>query len=132
VILMGWPMEEESNVSSSKLVKLREKLNRQNKVRHKYNNDNDFYLVIGQFENLEGLKDSELLELREEAERLEKIVRNYLASNPMKIGIITNDLFFVQYQKETLDISTSKSWSFKAAENNPDLIGKLYTSKVRN
>ena len=89
-------------------------------------NDNDFYLVIGQIDHLELFNDLELMEFKDEVIKIERRIRDKLALNPQNVVVTTDDLFFVQYQKETLELSTSKAWSIKKSKNNANFIDSLY------
>jgi hypothetical protein len=126
VILIGWSMAEGKKVADKKLLEARETLQDQHNIRPKMDNDNDLYMVIGEFQNLELLPEKALATLKESGKKLERSIRNKLAENKEELILSTEDLFYVQYESRTLDYNTSKAWSIEKVQNNPDFLKGLY------
>lgn len=126
IILIGWSLQEGTDIADNKLFKLRQKLYERNHLRPKMDNDNDFYMVIGELAHFELFDDEALAELKAAAQRLEKVIRDQLFNKPQEIMVTTDDLFFVRYQKESLEVSSSEAWNIKNSEKNSYFVKDLF------
>lgn len=126
VILIGWPVQKDKKTVNSKLLKIRDDLFAKNNIRHKYDGDNDFYLVIGELQNLHLLKEKELIQVKKEAKQLEHKIRSKILKKAQLLTIKKKNLFYVQYQKETLELASSNAFNFKEVKNNTAKLEDLY------
>ncbi len=126
VILIGWPLKKDKKTVHSKLLKLRDDLFAKNNIRHKYDGDNDFYLVIGELQNLHLLKEKEWIQLKKAAKQLEHKIRKKISKKAQIIKVKKKNLFYVQYQKETLELASSNAFNFKEVKNDSAKLEGLY------
>lgn len=126
--LIGWP-HEDGKYCDRKLWGLREALERKCNIKHKYSDDNDLFMVLGQIECVDQERD-QLADC--ETRSLEKKVREYLSGNKRDIEITDERLFIVQYEKETLSLDcTTRPYcihSYKCSRKGEfnEFVRKLY------
>lgn len=125
VILMGWPMEEGSGIANQQLLGLRKAIGTHHHIQHKYEGDNDFYMVLGQLESLDSYSESIRTALRVEAKQLEESIRSQLANNPLTLSLETLEVSLVRYKEETLDPDSTEVWPL--AGKDQDFIRDLYS-----
>jgi len=113
-------------VQERKLLDLRNDLFAKNNLLHKYEEDNDFYLVIGELQNLHLLQEEELIQLKKEAKVLENKIKTHTLEQAQLIAIKKTDLYYVQYQKETLELASSNAFNFEAIKNDSNKLEGLY------
>jgi len=128
VILMGWPVKEDKKTVHSKLLELRNDLFAKNNILHKYDEhkDNDFYLVIGELQNLQVFTEEELIQLKKEAQQVENKIRIETLEDAQILEIKNEDLSYVQYQKESLEVASSNAFNFEEVKNDPARLENLY------
>lgn len=107
VTLVGWPHRNNNFTSNPLLKNLREEVVEKCKIRHKYNDDNDLFLVLGDIGGLQLLSDSERDEVRNSASILEENVRNFLEDNKTDIEIGFDQVFIARYEKEYLPLDST-------------------------
>ncbi len=105
LVLIGWPINKKTGKVENQLLLLRDSLFFKHQILHKYQKDNDFFLVLG---HLDGDQ-----EFKEEILRLNETIRRYLLKNPIQFTVTDKDLSIVQYEKETLEIASSQQWTLK-------------------
>lgn len=110
VILMGWPMEEGSGIANQQLLTLRETMETHHHIQHKYEGDNDFYMVLGQLESLDSYSESVRTTLRAEAKQVEDSIRSQLANHPLNLRLEISEISLVRYKEETLDLDSTEAW----------------------
>ena len=98
-VLMGWP-HTKMDFSQHRLLNLRRELEQRCNIGHKYDEDNDFYLVLGRLEGRS--KNFPEPELRQ----LENTIRDYLFKNPVDIKI--NSLMRVHYIDSRLPVQSTE------------------------
>jgi hypothetical protein len=131
VTIMGWHHEEGDFSRYTELWKLRKRIEDDCNVKHRYSNDNDFFMVIGELVNLESLSDEELSQLKQEGERLEQTVREELATDPklkIDLEIDSGTIFVTQYKEETLALSSTRAYCVVQTNLDADFILGLYDS----
>ncbi|MBN1950705.1 MAG: hypothetical protein JW801_05850 [Bacteroidales bacterium] len=94
VVLMGWP-HLEGSFSTNSLMKFRDRMGERCHARHKYSGDNDFYMVLGEWDGADGTK-----------QEVENRVRSFLSENPLEIRI--DELFIASYTNPRLIRSTTR------------------------
>ena len=78
--LIGWPHTRGDFTADRLLEKFREDMGKNCHIQHKFKNDNDLFLVVGEIVGLENLSDIELAQIKGATPSLESDVRNYLAA----------------------------------------------------
>lgn len=114
VILMGWPMEEGSGIANQQLLTLRETMETHHHIQHKYEGDNDFYMVLGQLESLDSYAEPERRSLQEATQQLEQLIRDYLVQHPLTCTLHGEDISLVRYEQETLELDSTEQWPLNA------------------
>ncbi|MFQ6054650.1 MAG: hypothetical protein ACE5J3_01545 [Methanosarcinales archaeon] len=69
--LIGWPHKNLNFTDKRMLWDLRHEIETKCNIKHKYENDNDLFMVLGEIKGLQLLTDSELEELESESALLE-------------------------------------------------------------
>jgi hypothetical protein len=110
--LIGWPHTRSDFTADRRLEKFREDMKKNCHIQHKFKNDNDLFLVVGEIVGLENLSDIELKEIKDvETPLLETTVRDYLANlakqKGVDIEIKPDEVCIAQYEKETLDLHST-------------------------
>ncbi len=108
IVLMGWPVTPFSQQPTQQLLKLRDQLWKKHHILHKYEEDNDFYMVLGQITELAYLSQENRLDVKQSAEKLEQSIKTHLHHFPLKSEVGLKDLKIVEYQEGTLDPALSK------------------------
>lgn len=107
VTLIGWP-HRNGEFSPNQLLKtLRSEVASKCNIRHKYHDDNDLFLVIGEIVGLQFLSDSERKKLKDTALNLEKKARKFLENNSIDVEIGSDQVFIARYGIETLPLDST-------------------------
>ncbi|MEM7132663.1 MAG: hypothetical protein AAF702_40550 [Chloroflexota bacterium] len=124
--LIGWP-HANGNFTTTRLLNcLRDDLNVQCNVAHKYSGDNDLFIVLGKIVHLERFTDAEIEQLQEAAKTLEVQIRNHLAATKTGVTIELDDISLVQYEMETLPLHSTISHRVTDPGVTPEFISNLY------
>jgi hypothetical protein len=124
--LIGWP-HRHSDFSGRGLNRLRDALESECGLGHKYPDDNDVFLVLGSLAPPETAPASEMRKLRLAAARAEARIRARLASQPVDLELTLDDLRIVAYEDARLPFETTASVSLaEAAALGAEWIGQLY------
>jgi hypothetical protein len=122
IVLIGWP-HKNGDFHSKLLWNLRNEIEKQCNIRHKYadEEDNDFYLVLGEivqpaFNSTNKFKEDIL--------NLENSIRQFLADNSFEIEINFTDLKIAQYTNGTLPVEKTKIYEIENLTSS--LIKTLY------
>jgi len=107
ITLMGWPHQDGDFTTRRVLWDLRHGLETRCRIKHKYENDNDFFMVLGVLRGHQMLKDEELMDLQEEATGLEERIRGDVANHGIELEVTPEQVFLAQYQQETLPLETT-------------------------
>lgn len=130
VVLIGWPFRRKEGkddfISRKILWDLRSGLERQCYIQHKYPNDNDLFMVIGEITGFENCSDEELGELKAQCDQVEGAVREFLSQTPIKITIGEENTFVAQYVEETLPLSSTNVYCIQDQSVTGDFISGLY------
>lgn len=119
VTLMGWP-HEQGDYGPRRLEQLREDLSLGCNLEHKYDGDNDLYLVLG-FVNPATVA-------AEDKSAVESEVRDYLRHHPLDVSLGLSDVSIACYVDETLDPSTTIARGVDDPEVTPDFLEALYAT----
>jgi hypothetical protein len=107
VTLIGWPHRNDE-FSPSLLTALRSDVATKCNIRHKYDDDNDLFLVIGEIAGLQFLSDSERKEIMNTASTLEENVREFLENIRIDVEIGSDRVFIARYDKESLPLDSTE------------------------
>lgn len=110
--LIGWP-HVQGDFGPRLLVQLRGSLADQCKLEHKYDGDNDLYLVLGIVEPVVDDVDASAVEVA---------VREYLRMNPLDVRLTLEDVSVACYEEETLDPSTTIARNLADSSLTPDAL----------
>ena len=119
VTLVGWP-HEQGNYASRLLEQLRGDLSRSCNLEHKYDGDNDLYLVLGVMESAAATES--------DASAIESVIRDYLAHNPFDVRLALADTSIACYADETLDPRTTRVHALADPTVTPDVLEALYAT----
>ena len=125
VVLMGWPhnngrvTDQLNNVRTSFL----ENCN----ISHKYKNDNDLFMVLGEINPPNNLSLLEKSQLTLDTEQLESSIRNHLYQHPKNIILDLNSLSLAQYTDPTLPITHTINHPFNKPGITTEYIKTLYS-----
>jgi hypothetical protein len=125
--LVGWPHEND-NYGTQILWKLRQKMENQCNIRHKYaaEQDNDFFMRIGTLKTEEDcremVKDNELLE---KVTIAEKQIHEYLYRNPVDVKIALSDVYVVEYDITSPRIHITNSTNMADDRVDGDFLRRL-------
>ena len=107
VTLIGWPHRNDEFSPNLLLKTLRSDVATKCNIRHKYDDDNDLFLVIGEIVGLQFLSDSERKEIKNTASSLEEKVREFLENNMIDVEIGSDQVFIARYGKESLPLNST-------------------------
>lgn len=131
VTVMGWHHQDGDFSPYTDLWALRKDLGDSCNVMHKYKNDSDFFVAIGDLTNLETVSDEELMGLMEVGKQVEQAVRDKLATDSdfrVNLPVSPDSLYVVQYERETLAMDSTKVFSITRSNVDKDFISALYDS----
>jgi hypothetical protein len=126
VTLIGWPYDDKNFTEKRILCDLRQDIETKCKIKHKYPDDNDFFMVLGEIKGIQLLTDSEITSLETESRLLEESIRKYLENNPIDVDITDEQVFLVQYDKETLPLDSTNAYCIQNAGIDVNFIQNLY------
>lgn len=117
LVLIGWP-HADGDFSERRLWKLRSGLEEQCNIGHKYPDDNDFYMVLGDLKAAG--------EATDEIFRFIHHMQNYLSENPLFLGVRMDSLSIAVYNSTRLDADSSVIHPLKPLLSSHDAIADLY------
>jgi len=126
VTLIGWPHRNDEFSPNLLLNNLRGDVAAKCNMRHKYDDDNDLFLVIGEIAGLEILPDSERKEIKSAASSLEEKVRKFLEKNLIDVEIGSDQVFLARYGKESLPLDSTDVYCINKPEIDAGFIKSLY------
>lgn len=129
VTIMGWHHQDRDFSRYTDLWALRRELGDSCNVMHKYRNDSDFFVAIGDLANLESATDVELMGLMEAGKQVEQVVREKLATDPalrVDLPVGPDSLYVAQYERETLAMDSTKVFSMTRTDLDKDFVSALY------
>lgn len=124
--LIGWPHKNGDFTSTRLLDTLRAEIKSACNIQHKYAEDNDLFIVLGEISGLNLLTDSELAEMKAAGLELETQVRDYLETQKVEIEIGAEQVFVAQYEKETLPLESTNAYCLADSRSTGSLIDRLY------
>ena len=124
--LIGWPHKDGDFTSKPLLDALRMDMGTHCNIRHKYQGDNDLFMVLGEINGYHLLKKSELMHIKYIAAETEEKVRNYLLNNMTEVEIGPEQVFLAQYSDESLPFDFTTVYSIANQLIDADFICKLY------
>jgi len=129
VMIMGWHHDNDGFSKYTDLWTLRKQLSDECNVMHKYQNDSDFFVAIGDLINLDTLTDLELKRLKEAGKQVERDIRKELANDSdlkLDLTIDYNSMYIAQYERETLALESTNVFSIARKDVDNNLISSLY------
>lgn len=117
LVLIGWP-HIDNEFSEHRLWKLRMRLEKHCNLGHKYQDDNDFYMVLGDLK-VNGENDEEIF-------RFIHHMQNILSENPLFFEIGLTELSIAVYHNVSLDLDSTVAHPLKPLLTSPDAIVDLY------
>lgn len=118
VTLVGWP-HLGGEFGGRMLEALRRDLAESCHIEHRYDGDNDFYLVLGTVRPAMAA---------ESTSAVEETVRNHLARRPLDIELEVADVVVVRYEEENLDPTSTLTYPVTDPSLTPDRLEALYDS----
>jgi hypothetical protein len=118
VTLIGWP-HVRGDFEPRLLERLRGDLADQCNLEHKYDGDNDLYLVLGFAESAVG---------DGEASVVEATVRESLRQDPLDVRLTLAEVSVACYEEETLDPSTTVARNVADSSLTPDVLDAWYAN----
>jgi hypothetical protein len=119
VTLVGWP-HVQGDYEPRLLEQLRVDLSRSCNLEHKYDGDNDLYLVLGVVEPATAAAGS--------ASAIETVVRDHLLRHPIDLRLALADTSIACYVDETLVPSTTRAYALADPAVTPELLEALYAT----
>jgi hypothetical protein len=111
LVLMGW-LHNDQSFETQVLNDLRNRFESECNIAHKYTNDNDLYIVIGDLNFKNHRSEKEEREGLQLIEKLETKMRNFLVRNPHHIELSTKNVSFVEYDDIRLPPDTTMIYPF--------------------
>jgi hypothetical protein len=126
IVLMGWP--HTANIfDQALLLKYRKNFEDQCHVSHKYENDNDLYLVLGELDDSNNARNKNSDALIQSVQELNRKVRQFMAENPTDIMLTTDDIYLVMYSDPQLPLHSTKVIQVQEFLHQlPELISDFY------
>jgi len=124
--LIGWAHKEGDFTTHHLLKELRDEVENQSHIRHKYHGDNDLFTVLGEIAFPNSMTENELAQLKDISSSVEIEVRNYLADNRIDLAIDLDALSLAQYETKNLDLSSTVFHPLKTSGIDVKFIENLY------
>lgn len=124
--LIGWPHQNGNFTTWRLLNALRDQLAVECGLGHKYREDNDLFLVLGQLSSLDGVAPAALDHLQEAVTHVEERIRRMLAERPVNVVIDTADLSIVAYDDPTLPPASTAAFRLTEPRLDAAWIKNLY------
>jgi hypothetical protein len=118
VTLVGWP-HVGGDFEPRRLERLRQDLAETCNIEHKYDGDNDLYLVLGTVESSA---------VAGGTPPVETTLRDYLRRHPLDIGLELAEVLIVRYEEETLDPASTVAYAVSGPGLTPGFLETLYDS----
>jgi hypothetical protein len=127
ITIIGWPHAKGDFTTTRQLNGLRDSITANCNISHKYRDDNDLFMVLGEIISLDRFSESEIEKLHTAASSVEKEVRDYLAGQKLDVVIDLDSVSVVQYEDETLSLDSTVPFRVSNEELNADFISNLFT-----
>ena len=124
--MLGWPHKNGDLVGKQILWDLRKELEDTYDIKHKYREDNDLFMVIGEIAGFYSFNKWDRDGFRRIAFGVEKEAREYLRKNPLDVELNFKQTFLAQYVDETLAIDTTNPFSLGEPGLTSSFIESLY------
>lgn len=124
VTLIGWP--HDNGRITAQLNNTRTDFLENCNIAHKYKNDNDLFMVLGEMDHPTNLSLSEKKQLSLDTEQLETSIRNHLHQHPTNITLDLDSLSIAQYTNPTLPIAHTINHSLNKSGIRAEYIKALY------
>lgn len=118
--LIGWP-HRGGDFGSRALAALRADLARRCRIEHKYDDDNDLFLVLGTLS-------AGTARLAGAIERIVRTVRDRLAAEPLELALTSDRIHVACYESESLDPATTTAYALDDPRFGAELLAGLYDS----
>lgn len=127
VTIMGWHHTDGDFSCHKALWELRDQLDKECNVRHKYNLDHDFFVAIGDIVNLGSLTDAGIIQLKGVATIVADELRKKLANaKPTDLAIKADNIFAIQYEHESLTLNSSRAYCITRKDVTGAFLAGLY------
>ena len=127
ITIIGWPHAKGDFTTTRQLNALRDSITATCNISHKYRDDNDLFMVLGEIISLDRFSGSEIEKLHAAASSVEREVRDYLAGQKLDVVIDLDSVSVVQYEDETLSLDSTVPFRVSNEELNADFISNLFT-----
>lgn len=127
ITIIGWPHAKGDFTTTRQLNGLRDSITATCNISHKYKDDNDLFMVLGEITSLGRFSESEIEKLHTAASSVEREVRDYLAGQKLDLVIGLDSVSVVQYEDETLSLDSTVPFRVSNEELNADFISNLFT-----
>lgn len=117
IVLMGWP-HFDNDYSPASLLHFRKRMEDQCNTAHKYMNDNDLYMVLGELKGMDGAATETDARFIQSVFELNERVRQFLVNNPLDILLMVENLYLAMYTDRELPLSTTKVFPIKEHMHN--------------
>lgn len=118
--LIGWP-HRAFDFGRRSLAELRADLARTCAIEHKYDDDNDLFVVLGTLYR-------DAVGCAPDVERMERTMRERLAARPLELELGVDRLHIVCYESESLDPRTTTAYALDDPRLTPEFLIGLYQS----
>jgi len=118
--LIGWP-HRAGDFSRRSLAELRTDLARTCRIEHKYDDDNDLFVVLGTL-------DGDAVGSAPDVERIERTMRERLAAGPLELELTVDRMHVVCYLSESLEPATTTAYALDDPRLTPGFLIGLYES----
>ncbi len=124
--LVGWPHKDGNFTTRRYLNELRDEIERKCNIRHKYREDNDLFMVLGEIVLPGSMAEEERARFKDISLTIEMAVRDYIVDNKIDVNIDVDAVSVVQYDVETLSLESTVSHRVTDPKMSPDFIEDLY------
>jgi hypothetical protein len=125
-IMIGWSHKNGDFTSHRLLQKLRDEIENRCHIRHKYREDNDLFMVLGEIVIPDLATEKELSQLMEISSVVESEICNHLVNNKINVTIDMDSISIAQYEVETLSPASTIPHRLTGADVDERFIESLY------
>jgi len=126
ITIIGWPHAKGDFTTTRQLNGLRDSISATCNISHKYRDDNDLFMVLGEITSLERFSESEIEKLHPAASSVEREVRDYLASQELDVVIDLDSVSVAQYEDAKLSLDSTTPFQVSNQELDADFISNLF------
>jgi hypothetical protein len=112
ITVIGWHHKDDDFYAYTKLWAVRRTFAEQCHIHHKYEDDSDFFVTLGELTGLNELEETALAELRRAGEQIVESVRAMLAEprRAVDLPVRAEDLSIIRYTKASLPPTDSRAF----------------------